>query len=552
MYISNSLLLLAAGAAQVYAATSTKNSYLPQVSPSFPNVKPPTGAVTSYNPGPYDTSSSLSTEKLKGYPEPWSSPDTNHPEVQAAYKKIDWSKVPKAPVRKQNSNGEWVSNSDGPNDPYCWWSSTNCVSPKVSYLPPDVYECPNKGDWGLNYDDGPFNKVDADDENASRENPYAEPALYNFLAKNDLHASLFYIGSNVVTYPAAAKRALNNGHQLCVHTWSHPVMTTQSNIKIVAELYWTLKAIKEATGVTPKCWRPPQGDVDDRVRSIAWQMGMRTILWNEDTNDWDMVEPMNGGNLSPKKVDGYFQGWINAQKAGKLKTGILVLEHELNRATVNMTMHWLPTLQKTFNVVPALTCAGITEPYWESGFVYPSDNTPSTKTSTATSGATPTPGSQCTSGSFGLENGDGYNGYCCETQADCIDDCISGKCNGPANPNQSTTTTTTSATPTPNPACTSGSFGLENGDGYNGYCCKTQADCVDDCISGKCNGPANPNKPTTTKTSTKKTTTKSTSTSTASCIPGSRGKKRGDGKDGYCCSTSDDCLETCRKGRCGL
>ena len=272
-------------------------------------------------------------------------------------------------------------------------------------------------------------------------------------------------------------------------------MTTQSNIKIVAELYWTLKAIKEATGVTPKCWRPPQGDGDDRVRSIAWQMGMRTILWNEDTNDWDMVEPMNGGNLSPKKVDGYFQGWINAQKAGKLKTGILVLEHELNRATVNMTMHWLPTLQKTFNVVPALTCAGITEPYWESGFVYPSDNTP-TKTSTATSGATPTSGSQCTSGSFGLENGDGYNGYCCKTQADCIDDCISGKCNGPSNPNKSTTTKT--------------------------------------------------------KTSTKKTTTKSTPTSTASCIPGSRGKKRGDGKDGYCCSTSDDCLETCRKGRCGL
>ncbi|CEG79194.1 hypothetical protein RMATCC62417_13690 [Rhizopus microsporus] len=78
MYISNSLLLLAAGAAQVYAATSTKNSYLPQVSPSFPNMKPPAGAVTSYNPGPYDTSSSLSTETLKGYPEPWSSPDTNH------------------------------------------------------------------------------------------------------------------------------------------------------------------------------------------------------------------------------------------------------------------------------------------------------------------------------------------------------------------------------------------------------------------------------------------------------------------------------------------
>ena len=86
-----------------------------------------------------------------------------------------------------------------------------------------------------------------------------------------------------MTYPEAAKRALNDGHYICVHTWSHPAMTTITNDQAVAEFYWTLKAIKEATGVTPKCWRPPQGDVDDRIRSIAWQMGMRTVLWNRDT-----------------------------------------------------------------------------------------------------------------------------------------------------------------------------------------------------------------------------------------------------------------------------
>lgn len=49
----------------------------------------------------------------------------------------------------------------------------------------------------------------------------------------------------------------------------------------------------QATGITTKCWRPPYGDVDDRVRAIAWQMGMQTILWDQDTNDWDMVSDMN-------------------------------------------------------------------------------------------------------------------------------------------------------------------------------------------------------------------------------------------------------------------
>lgn len=120
-----------------------------------------------------------------------------------------------APVRKQDSNGNWVNDSDE-NDKYCWWSSTNCVKPKVSYLPEDIYTCPNKwvdqyistlhpsnqyfsGDWGLNYDDGPFNRYDADEDEAALENKYAEPALYNFLANtNNQKASLFYIGSNVV------------------------------------------------------------------------------------------------------------------------------------------------------------------------------------------------------------------------------------------------------------------------------------------------------------------------------------------------------------------
>ncbi|KAG1395133.1 hypothetical protein G6F60_010424 [Rhizopus arrhizus] len=529
MFISKSIILFSV-AAQAYAATSTSNGYLPQVSPVFPSSIPtPSGVVTSYNDGPYETVSELDTTALNGFPTPWKIPSTTSSEVKAVYNSIDWSKVPKAPVRKIKSDGSFSPSTDGDDDPYCYWSDTNCVKPKVSYLPPDLYECPTKGYWGLTYDDGPFNKVSTDEDYASAENRYAEPALYDYLGKNNLHASLFYIGSNVATYPAAARLALNNGNSLCIHTWSHNPMTTLTNAEIVAELYWSIKAIKTATGVTPKCWRPPQGDVDDRVRSIAWQMGLRNVLWNEDTNDWDMPDPMNGGSLPSKTVDKYFQTWINAQKAGKLKTGILVLEHELNRMTVNMTMHWLPVIQKTFKVVSALSCNGITQPYWETDFVYPvvdgsattTTRSTTTKTSTTTTTATATASPNCVSGSYGLGNGDGYKGYCCKDQSDCLDDCIKGQCNGPVN-TKTTTKTSTKKTST--------------------------------------------KKTSTKKTSTKKTSTKSATKSTktikvtktttpsaaVSCKAGYKGKKNGSGKTGACCSTSDDCVETCRKGVCGV
>lgn len=242
-----------------------------------------------------------------------------------------------------------------------------------------------------------------------------------------------------------------------------------------------------------------------------------------------------------------------------------------------MSMFWMPKLQEVFNVVPALSCNGVTQPYWEKNFVYPTGNSDQVPTKTSGPIAPTSSPSTCTGGSFGLGKGDGYNGACCNDQSDCLDDCLSGTCNGPINPN---------------PTCVAGSFGLSKGDGYNGACCSDQSDCLDDCLSGKCNGPTNPNAvptiaPTTctvgsqglgkgdgyngaccndqsdcldnclsgkcngpVKTTTTKTAT--TSKATASCIAGVRGKKRGNGETGYCCSSSDDCVETCRSGTCGL
>jgi peptidoglycan/xylan/chitin deacetylase (PgdA/CDA1 family) len=51
-------------------------------------------------------------------------------------------------------------------------------------------------------------------------------------------------------------------HQIAVHTWSHPYLTTLSNEAIIAELGWTKKVIKDVLGVTPNIMRPPYGDIE--------------------------------------------------------------------------------------------------------------------------------------------------------------------------------------------------------------------------------------------------------------------------------------------------
>jgi hypothetical protein len=100
-------------------------------------------------------------------------------------------------------------------------------------------------------------------------------------------------------------------------------------------------------------------------------------------------------------------------------------------------------------------------------------------------------------------------------------------------------------------ACIPGSSGKGNGDGYKGYCCTTEADCIDDCVNGQCVGPVNTKtttKTTTTKTGTK-TTTATTTPTTGACIPGSSGLGNGDGYNGYCCKTNNDCWEACISGK---
>lgn len=94
--------------------------------------------------------------------------------------------------------------------------------------------------WGLTYDDGPTQ---------------FSAQLYDFLDLTEQKATLFYIGSNVVTNWQSARRACGAGHQIAVHTWSHNPSTTLTNEQFVAEVKYTELAIKELCGVTPTYFR---------------------------------------------------------------------------------------------------------------------------------------------------------------------------------------------------------------------------------------------------------------------------------------------------------
>ncbi|KAJ2973659.1 hypothetical protein NUW54_g12025 [Trametes sanguinea] len=109
------------------------------------------------------------------------------------------------------------------------------------------------------------------------------------------------IGVNILGYPEEFKMAFeDNQDDIAVHTWTHPYMTTKTDLEVVGELGWTMEIIHNSTGGRlPKYWRPPYGDSDNRVSAIAKEVfGLTTVIWNQDTEDWSIVSLIPWAGLS--------------------------------------------------------------------------------------------------------------------------------------------------------------------------------------------------------------------------------------------------------------
>lgn len=200
----------------------------------------------------------------------------------------------------------------------------------------------------MTYDDGPS---------------FYTTQLLDYLDQENLKATFFVVGSRVISFPAILQAEYLKGHQIAVHTWSHPALTTLSNEAIIAELGWSRKAIKDVLGVTPNMMRPPYGDIDDRVRNISIAMGLTPVMWTRisplatyDTDDFDLHSGLTTADHVLQNWD-YIKG--NAT-AANMTTGWLSLQHDLFQQTVEIaTGYLIPDAlknQPSFNVQPVISC----------------------------------------------------------------------------------------------------------------------------------------------------------------------------------------------------
>jgi peptidoglycan/xylan/chitin deacetylase (PgdA/CDA1 family) len=268
-------------------------------------------------------------------------PDITTPQVQQWIAEVQATGV-QIPDISQNNLGGCPNNTAAAADQTrCWWTCGGCVRDT------DITTCPDKLTWGLTYDDGPA--------------PYT-PNLLQYLDQNDLKTTFFVVGSRAISYPSVLQTEYISDHQIAVHTWSHPSLTTLSNEQIIAELGWSKKVIKDILGVTPNMMRPPYGDIDDRVRAISLAMGLTPVIWTRispqatfDTGDFNVA----GGTVSSEQV---LQNWeYILGNATTIDTGFIVLEHDLFLQSVELAIGYiLPDAlahnNPSFDIKPVITC----------------------------------------------------------------------------------------------------------------------------------------------------------------------------------------------------
>ncbi|MGI8803627.1 MAG: polysaccharide deacetylase family protein [Solirubrobacteraceae bacterium] len=114
------------------------------------------------------------------------------------------------------------------------------------------------------------------------------PQILGVLERKRVHATFFVIGNQVRDHPELLRRELGDGDMIGDHTWTHADMTQLPAAVQSRQIALARQAIAQATGFETCLWRAPYGAIDARIEGLARGLGLDSIQWNTDPQDFNM------------------------------------------------------------------------------------------------------------------------------------------------------------------------------------------------------------------------------------------------------------------------
>ncbi|WP_448383806.1 glycosyltransferase [Desulfosoma sp.] len=133
----------------------------------------------------------------------------------------------------------------------------------------------------ISFDDGP--------------DPKWTPKILDVLKKHGVKASFFVVGLKVEKNPELLRRIVAEGHEVGIHTYTHPNLGEVSEERVKVELNATRRLIETVTGHSTILFRPPY-NADGFPQSLeeiapirlAQSMGYVTVSDDVDPEDWSL------------------------------------------------------------------------------------------------------------------------------------------------------------------------------------------------------------------------------------------------------------------------
>jgi peptidoglycan/xylan/chitin deacetylase (PgdA/CDA1 family) len=122
----------------------------------------------------------------------------------------------------------------------------------------------NKKVLFFSFDDGP--------------DPVWTPEILEVLRRYGAHATFFELGAMQNAHPGLRAQVLAAGNTIGSHSISHKQLTAISAAGRHHEIF---------DGPQSKCFRPPYGASNPKVRADIKAAGMTQVLWDVDPRDWE-------------------------------------------------------------------------------------------------------------------------------------------------------------------------------------------------------------------------------------------------------------------------
>ena len=151
--------------------------------------------------------------------------------------------------------------------------------------------------------------------------------LLDGLAARGARVTFFMLGQMAEGRKDLVKRAWEEGHQICSHTYGHPDLKTLSSDAVRSQFTRTDAILDSALGFDGTYMiRPPYGNYNQNVLNIG---GVPFFYWSVDTRDWES-----------RNADSAYNEFLRS--AGD---GSIVLMHDVYPTTITAALRAIDTLQ---------------------------------------------------------------------------------------------------------------------------------------------------------------------------------------------------------------